>query len=63
MSRACIRKDLGLDRIFGIRIHEADELCAAPHLHAMDGEGILIDDSGPYADPQPFGCGFGVVEE
>ena len=31
-----------------------------PHLH-VDGEGIYVDDVGPFPDPNPGGCGYGTL--
>ena len=47
----------------GARWYRADGSCGRAHLHADEDhpEGILIDGKGPFADPDPDGCGYGPV--
>ena len=46
-----------LSRIQGGRIGAPESGCSQNHLHGT----ITIDGSGPYLDPNPPGCGFGVI--
>lgn len=46
-----------LSRISGARIGNPEAGCAARHLHGT----AVIDGSGPYSDPNPPGCGHGVI--
>lgn len=46
-----------LSRIQGGRIGAPESGCSQNHLHGT----ITIDGSGPYPDPNPTGCGFGII--
>lgn len=48
-----------LDRISGGAVFGPEAGCSETHLHGSPV--ILIDGMGPYADPNPGGCGYGVV--
>lgn len=48
---------LPLSRISGGRIGGPEAGCAQNHLHGT----IMIDGTGPHADPNPGGCGHGVI--
>jgi hypothetical protein len=52
---------IALDRIQGLHTAQPEEGCASEHVHALASEGITIDGMGPFPDPDPFGCGYGVV--
>jgi len=43
-------------------VDESHKSCEGLHLHADEEhpEGILIDGKGPFADPDPDGCGYGL---
>jgi hypothetical protein len=70
MLEAALADDLfpagpyALSRIDGGRVVTGEAGCrdGAPHLHA-DGGGISIDGFGPLPDPNPSGCGYGLVVE
>lgn len=49
-----------LSSIDGGHVNGPDNGCTTEHYHAP-GYGIYIDGLGPYADPEPSGCGFGPV--
>lgn len=48
---------IALDRISGGFVGDPDVGCDCQHLHGS----ILIDDLGPFPDPDPTGCGFGCI--
>lgn len=48
------------DRITGYRFVSQEAGCNGLHLHG-EGGGIRIDGKGPFADPNPTGCGYGKV--
>lgn len=49
------------DRMTGWEVAHPDTGCSAWHLHALTSQGIFIDGHGPIPDPQPNGCGYGLV--
>jgi hypothetical protein len=52
-----------LDRVTNCIIASGHGLaCEEPHLHAASPAGIMIDGTGPFADPDPTACGYGLVE-
>ena len=48
-----------LSRITGFIDSPPDFGCAQIHLHSQSLQGIMIDGKGPFADPNPTGCGYG----
>ncbi len=53
---------IGLGRITGGVIEGPDATCNVDHLEEGSvGGGILIDEQGPYFEPDPSGCGYGEV--
>jgi hypothetical protein len=46
-----------LDRVTGGHLGNPESGCSSVHLHGT----IFIDGTGPYADPQPSGCGQGPI--
>jgi hypothetical protein len=51
---------IALDRIQGGYVAEPDA-CPEQHLHAASPGGITIDGQGPFPDPDPTTCGYGVI--
>lgn len=52
--------DVCLARITGGHVGEHASGCEGRHLHAVDA-GIMVDGGGPYPDPEPTGCGYGLI--
>lgn len=51
---------IALDRIQGGNVAQPDA-CPEQHLHATSPGGIWIDEQGPFPDPDPTTCGYGVI--
>ena len=51
---------ISLDRITNGLVTPADASCPETHL---DGDNLMIDGQGPFPDPQPGGCNFGLIIE
>ena len=61
-SNLLVGTEIPISSITGSKFAGPEDGCPDEHLHAADpSKGIMIDGKGPFFDPAPSGCGYGLT--